>query len=54
MGLKIEQGERAILRVSLGRPIVTNWDFMAYSYSLPRGLATQLFPNYFEISCLHC
>ena len=36
MGMVIVEGEGAVLRLNLGRPIVTNGD-----------LAMRLFPNYF-------
>jgi len=36
--------------INVGHPIVTNGDFVAYLFSTVR-VATQLFPNYFVISC---
>ena len=47
MGMEIVEVEGAVLGVNVGHPIVTNGDFVAKLFSA----MTQLFPNYFEISC---
>jgi len=36
MGVVIVEGKVAVLGVNLGRPIVTNWDFVAQSLSAVR------------------
>jgi len=46
---EIVEGKWAVLGVNVGHPIVTSGTLWR-SYSLPLGVATRLFPNYFGIS----
>ena len=51
MGVEIVDGERTVLGVNVGHPIVINRTWWC-SYFLTWAVATQLFPNYVGISCL--
>jgi len=52
-GMEVVEVKRQILGATVGHPIEPTGTLWR-SYSLPRGVATRLFPNYIVISCLSC